>query len=78
MPEFLHKLIKTESTEYIPISECRILAVRPQIAVPQPCASVFRIDFLASEETSVKWLGEIPARRKFYYFRYNFSYMAIW
>lgn len=64
MPEFLHKLIKTESSEYIPISECRMLAVRPQIAVPQPCASVFRIEFLANEDISVKWLGEMPTRRE--------------
>lgn len=65
IPEYLHKLIKTNGSEYIPSSGCRVLCIGPQVAVPQPCSSVFRIDFVGNEdEISVKWLGELPAKRE--------------
>lgn len=57
-------MIKSDCEEYLPMSECRILAVQPRIAVPQPCSSVFRIDFNANgDDISVKWLGELPNKR---------------
>lgn len=65
IPDFLHKMIKVDCDEYVPASECRILCLKPLIAVPKPCSSVFRIDFLAYDgEVSVKWLGEMPIRCK--------------
>lgn len=64
IPDYLHKMIRSDCKEYVPASECRLLAVQPSVAVPQPCASVFRIDFMANGDgIAVKWLGEMPSRR---------------
>lgn len=64
-PDFVHSLIRVTCGEYVPASECRILSLMPFIAVPQPCASVFRLDFITSEsDMSVKWLGEVPNKSK--------------
>lgn len=61
LPNQLHKLIIVNSRKYLPSSECRIISLEPEVAVPQPCAGIFRLDFIG-ESTTKKWLDEVPAK----------------
>lgn len=51
----------------MPPQECRILCLMQEIAVPQPCSGIFRIDFLSDDQdlVSVKWTGELPTKCEF-------------
>lgn len=64
LPEQLHHLTKINSQQYLPSTECRILSVSTDVAVPQPCAGIYRIDFTDDNTMTVKWLGEVPDKRK--------------
>lgn len=61
LPDQLHKLFIVNSRKYLPSSECRILSLEPSIAVPQPCAGIFRLDFIG-ESVTKKWLDDVPAK----------------
>lgn len=61
LPQQMHKLIQTDS-QYLTNSDCKIIAVLPEIAVPMPSNLIYRIDFL-DDKISIKWLGEVPNKR---------------
>lgn len=70
LPQSLHKFTRMNGHQYVPASECRILSVVPEVAVPQPSANIFRVDFICLDDSglddhvSVKWPGELPTKRK--------------
>ncbi len=66
LPESMHTLTRNDSPRYVPPTECKILSVVPEVAVPQPCSTIFRIDFIENDDSaSVKWTGEMPTKCKF-------------
>lgn len=63
LPEQMHKVTKMNCSQYLSPSEFRIITVPPEVAVPQPNNSIFRIDFVGNNNSvSVKWLGELPCK----------------
>lgn len=59
----MHKLTQTDCSQYLTTSACRLLSIPTSVAVPQPSADVFRIDFVGdSDEVHVKWLGGLPSK----------------
>lgn len=65
IPESLHKLTQVECSQYLSPTECRMLSISSQVAVPQPSPNVFRVDFLGdSDKVAVKWTGELPNKCK--------------
>lgn len=59
----MHKLTQPDCSQYLAASECRILSIPTSVAVPQPSADVFRIDFVGdSDEVHVKWQGGLPSK----------------
>lgn len=59
----MHKLTQTDCSQYLPSSKCRLFSIPTSVAVPQPSADVFRIDFVGdSDELHVKWLGGLPSK----------------
>lgn len=63
IPESMHNLTQTDCSQYLPASQCRILSIPTSVAVPQPSADVYRIDFVGdSDEVHVKWLGGLPSK----------------
>lgn len=71
LPARMHaRHVRTNSTRYVPASECRLLSVLPEVAVPQPQAHIFRVDFVrdvANDEVCiVKWTGQLPDKRKYF------------
>lgn len=65
LPESMHTLTRNDSPRYVPPTECKLLSILPEVAVPQPCSTIFRIDFIENgEAVSVKWTGEMPTKCK--------------
>lgn len=65
IPESMHRLTQTDCSQYLPASQCRILSIPTSVAVPQPSANVFRIDFVGdTDDVQVKWLGGLPTKCK--------------
>ncbi|KAG4073473.1 hypothetical protein HA402_000697 [Bradysia odoriphaga] len=63
LPESMHTLIRSDSQRYVPPTECKLLSVVPEVAVPQPCSTIFRVDFIGNDDlVSVKWTGEMPTK----------------
>jgi len=63
LPESMHTLTRNDSPRYVAPTECKILSVVQEVAVPQPCSTIFRIDFLGNDDlVSVKWTGEMPTK----------------
>lgn len=60
----MHTLTRTDSPRYVAPTECKILSLVPEVAVPQPCSTIFRIDFMNDDLVSVKWTGEMPTKCK--------------
>lgn len=61
----MHILTRTDSPRYIPPTECKILSIVPEVAVPQPCSTIFRIDLIGNDDlVSIKWTGEMPTKCK--------------
>lgn len=77
LPHALHKFTRMNSLQYVPATECRILSVVPEVAVPQPSSNIFRVDFIGVDDTvCVKWPGEIPTKctnRLFFLYNYMFN-----
>lgn len=63
LPNQLHGLTAMNAKKYLPLQECRILSVPPEVAVPQPCAGIIRLDFVG-EDVATKWTGQLPSKRK--------------
>lgn len=62
LPEQMHNVMQIDAQQFLTNSECRIVSVSPDVAVPIASSATFRIDFLDNEndKVSVKWPGEMP------------------
>lgn len=65
LPARMHdRQTRSNSTKFVSAGECRLLSVMPEVAVPQPQANIFRVDFVrdvANDEVClVKWTGSLP------------------
>lgn len=65
LPASMHNLVRMDCDKYYPPTECRILSLTLEKAVPQPNNNVFRVDFMSesiSRSVTVKWLTELPIK----------------
>lgn len=66
VPETMHNSVQHDSPQYLENSECRIVSVSPEIAIPQESHLLLRIDLVENEgenmNISVKWNGQVPSK----------------
>lgn len=63
----MHRFVSANSPRYLSTSAYRLVSLGPESAVPQPSASIFRVDFIGGSTDEkmcvVKWPGELPSKR---------------